>query len=230
MGSKKIIVYSANIGGYDEFRIPIIYDPNIRYILFTDNKYFKSDVWEVNHVDFVNDKLDNRRKARYIKINPHIVLPNHDISIWVDHCFTPRFENVNSLINNIKFTNNTNIMIFNHSWRSCIYQESEEVLKKKLEKPDIVKNQMEKYKKEGFPFDLGLFETGFIVRRNNDIVNNFNNVWSNEVVNFSGRDQLSQMYSSWKTKVSVDRILFGKSQYDNPFLERKKPHAVKLRF
>ena len=49
----KIVVYSVSTGGYDELKTPKVYDPNIRYILFTDNKYFKSDVWEVNHIDFI---------------------------------------------------------------------------------------------------------------------------------------------------------------------------------
>ena len=82
----KIIVYSVNTGGYDDFREPKIYDPNVRYILFTDNKYYKSKIWEICHTDFLPKNLDNRRKARYIKLNPHIVLPEHDVSIWVDHC------------------------------------------------------------------------------------------------------------------------------------------------
>ena len=88
----KVIVYSVNIGGYDLFNHPTKFDDNIRYILFTDNKYFKSNVWEVNHIDFLPNDLDNRLKARYLKTNPHKVLPEHDISLWVDHCFTPKFN------------------------------------------------------------------------------------------------------------------------------------------
>jgi hypothetical protein len=168
--------------------------------------------------------------ARYVKLNPHKLLPKHDISIWVDHCFTPKFNNSNLLLKNLNFTNKCNIMIFKHSWRNCIYEESEEVLRQKLDKVEIVNSQMQKYRKEGFPPNLGLFETGFIVRRNNELVNRFNDTWSNEVMSYSGRDQLSQMYSSWKTNLSIDRITYGKSCYDNPFLERKKSHSVKLRF
>ena len=99
----KIVIYSVSTGGYDELKTPKVFDPNVRYILFTDNKYFKSNVWEVNHVDFLDNDLDNRRKARYIKLNPHLVLPNHDISIWIDHCYVPRFNNTIELLNEIKF-------------------------------------------------------------------------------------------------------------------------------
>ena len=61
----KIVVYSVSTGGYDELKTPKVYDPNIRYILFTDNKYFKSDVWEVNHIDFIEDVYDNVKSPFY---------------------------------------------------------------------------------------------------------------------------------------------------------------------
>ena len=126
----KIIVYSVNTGGYDELRSPDVYDPNIRYILFTDNKYFKSDVWEVNHVDFVDSKLDNRRKARYIKINSHLVLPNHDISIWVDHCYKPKFNNAEEFLKEIGFFNN-NIMSYKHDVLDNVYIQNPKKLNNK---------------------------------------------------------------------------------------------------
>jgi hypothetical protein len=224
-----IIIYSVNIGGYDRFNTPKIYDKNTRYILFTDNKYIKSNVWEICHVDFL-PKMDNRLMARYIKLNPHKVLPKHDISIWIDHCFTPIIDDTNQLLEKLNFKDNTEIMNFKHSWRNCIYDESIEVINQKLDNKDIVVKQIEKYRNEGFPKKLGLFETGFMVRKNNDIVNRFNETWFDEVKNFSGRDQLSQMYSSWVNNLPITQINYGKSCYDNPFLEPKIKHTVKLRF
>jgi len=227
----KIIVYTANIGGYDHFNTPTTYDKNIRYIMFTDNKIIKTDVWEINHVNFLSDDITNRKKARYIKLNPHKVLPEHDISIWIDHCFTPRFNDAYELLKNMSFFKmNSEIMIFKHTWRTCIFSEAEEVLRKKLDEPKIVKSQMRRYMSEKFPQNLGLFETGFIVRNNNEHVNKFNELWWSEVSKGSGRDQLSNMYVSWKTKLPISPIELGKSQYDNPFLEPKKNHTVLLRF
>jgi hypothetical protein len=227
----KYIVYSANIGGYDFFNEPKIIDKNVRYILFTDNKYFKSDVWEVNYIDFLDDKMTSRKKARYLKLNPHKVLPNHDINIWIDHCFTPRFDNTIKLLNDMLFfKRKADIMIFKHSWRDCLFAEAEEVLLRKLDEPKVVKQQMKKYMSEGLPQKLGLFETGFIIRNNNEVVNKFNDLWWSEVYEGSGRDQLSCMYASWKTKLPIHRIETGKSCYDNPFLEPKQKHVVKLRF
>ena len=202
----KIIVYSVNTGGYDELRSPDVYDPNIRYILFTDNKYFKSDVWEVNHIDFVDSKLDNRKKARYIKINPHLVLPNHDISIWVDHCYKPKFNNAEEFLKEIGFFNN-NIMSYKHDVRQCIYSESEEVKQQRLDYDDIVNSQMSRYRIEGFPRNYGLFDSGFTIRKYNKVVNEFNDIWWSEVKNFSARDQLSQVYHRADAFACDDRHL-----------------------
>ena len=222
----KIIVYSVNTGGYDELRSPDVYDPNIRYILFTDNKYFKSDVWEVNHIDFVDSKLDNRRKARYIKINPHLVLPNHDISIWVDHCYKPKFNNAEEFLKEIGFFNN-NIMSYKHDVRQCIYSESEEVKQQRLDYDDIVNSQMSRYRIEGFPRNYGLFDSGFTIRKYNKVVNEFNDIWWSEVKNFSARDQLSQVYSSWKSCIEIKPIPFGSSIYSNKYLNPKVKHPRK---
>lgn len=217
-----IIVYSVNIGGYDDLRTPEVYDPNIRYILFTDNKYFKSKVWEINYIDFVDKKLDNRKKARFIKINPHIILPKHDISIWIDHCYKPKFKSVNELLKEINF--NDSVMCYKHDVRNCIYEESKVIINDKLEYPKIVNEQINKYRSENFPENYGLFDSGFTIRKNSKEVINFNNLWWNEVLNHSGRDQLSQVYSSWKTNTKINPIKIGSSIYNNKFLNQKIKH------
>ena len=220
------IIYSANIGGYDQFNTPTIIDKSARYILFTDNKYFKSKIWEIYHIDFIDKNLDNRKKARYIKTNPHLVLPNHEINIWIDHCYIPRFNDVNNLLKEINFNNN-NIMCYRHNVRTCIYTEANVVKTDKLDYPNIVDEQMNKYKMEGFPSKYGLFDSGFTIRKNNELVNKFNETWWNEIKNHSGRDQLSQIYSSWKTNVSITPISNGGNIYSNKYLNPKIKHPKK---
>ena len=220
----KIIVFSVNTGGYDELKDLSVVDKNVRYILFTDNKYFKSKVWEVNHVDFLSHVGNNRKIARYIKINSHLILPEHDISIWIDHCFTPKINNFTTIINDNPFEN---IMCYKHDERNCIYSESEKVLIDKLDHPNVVKKQMLRYVNENFPKNYGLFSTGFLVRKNNQNVKLFNETWWNEILNGSERDQLSQMYSSWKTKIKVDNFRHGQNVYSNPYLNKKIKHQNK---
>lgn len=222
----KKIIYSVNIGGYDDFKTPTIIDTNARYILFTDNKHFKSKVWEIYHIDFIDRNLDNRKKARFIKLNPHIVLPSHDINIWIDHCYIPRFSNTEVMLKELNI-NNINIMCYKHDVRNCIYKESEVVINQKLDFSNVVLDQMTKYKNDGFPTNYGLFDSGFTIRKNNDDVIRFNETWWNEVKNHSGRDQLSQVYSSWKTNVKITPILNGGNIYSNKYLNPKIKHPKK---
>lgn len=223
MSDIKVIVYSANIGGYDNFIDLKNYDPNVEYILFTDDSEFKSDVWEVKSVDFLTDTLDNRKKARYIKLNPHLVLPPHDISIWIDHCLEPRFEDVSELLKYLNF-GNSSIMCFPHPERDCLYDEGQVVLKLKLDTPEIVNNQMNRYHSMSFPRNYGLFENGFIVRRNNLKSKMFNETWWKEISKNSGRDQLSQMFVSWSIGVDITPILNCGLMADNIFLSEKIKH------
>jgi hypothetical protein len=220
----KIIIYSVNIGGYDMFKNPKNNDPNVRYILFTDNKYFKSDIWEVNHIDFVNDSFDSRLKSRFLKTNPHKVLPDHDVSIWIDHCFDFRFKDVNEMIKKIGFVDE-NIMLYKHDERNCIYDEGVKVSKLNLEIPSVVEVQMTKYRTEGFPENYGLYQTGFMFRKNNKLINQFNDIWWNEIKHHSGRDQLSQVYSAWKSGVTISPILNQGTVYSNTFLYPKVKHT-----
>lgn len=221
----KIIIYSANIDNYDDFKKISVEDPSVRYILFTDNKIFRSKTWEISHVDFLPNIKDKRRISRYLKVNSHLVLPNHDISIWIDHCFSPKIKNAIDFLLSIGF-NDQNIMCFQHDWRNCLYKESEEVKNLLLDDVNLVNEQIYKYKNEGFPQNLGLFSTGFLIRRNNEQIKNFNETWWNQINNYSGRDQLSQMYSSWKTNVKIGRIS-DLSVYNNPWISQKIKHSKK---
>jgi hypothetical protein len=219
----KIIVYSVNIGGYDEIKTPKTYDPNVEYILFTDDESVMSEVWKIYPIDFVDSKLDNRRKSRYLKLNSHLVLPEHDISIYVDNCFEPLFDDVNKLLEEINF-GNLNMMAYKHRERICTYVESHEVLKLNLDSKVIVNNQMKRYHNMGFPTNYGLYENGFLIRRNNLKIKFFNEAWWKELSKNSARDQLSQMFTSWLTGVDLTPILVGDNVYSNPFLSKTTTH------
>jgi hypothetical protein len=58
-------------------------------------------------------------------------------------------------------------------------------------------------------------------RENNDKVNKFNDVWWSEILRHSGRDQLSQVYSSWKVGAPIKPVVGFDTVYNNEFLEKK---------
>src|SRR5690625_7119636 len=42
-----IVVYTCNFGRYESVKPPVVVEPDIRYILFTDDPSLRSDVWEI---------------------------------------------------------------------------------------------------------------------------------------------------------------------------------------
>ena len=219
----KVIVYSANLNGYDDIVTPKVYDPNVEYILFTDDVNAKSDVWKIKPVDFLDQKLDGRKKARYIKVNSHLVLPEHDISIWVDGCFEPRFDNVEKMLEDMNF-GNSNVMIYKHPQRNCLYDEANVNLQYNRDTPQTVSIQMKRYHSMGFPKNYGLFETGFMIRKNTNRMKLFNEMWWTEIYKNSGRDQLSQMFVSWMSDIEIKPITVGENMDNNEFLHPRRSH------
>lgn len=221
----KIIVYSLDINGYDEIINPLMYDKNVRYILFSDDKTKTSKFWEVIYIDNI-EELDYRKLARYYKVNSHLVLPEHEISIYVDSSFTFNVLNISLIFEENDFSN-CELMCYKHFMRNCTYEESGAVIDLKTESEEVVSEQMSMYENEGFPKEFGLFETGLMIRRNNVKVNQFNSVWWEQIKNFSGRDQLSQVYSSWKSGVNICSFKKGDDIYSNSYLTKFRPHKKK---
>lgn len=219
----KIIVYSVIVNGYDDVKTPKEYDPNVKYILFTDDENIKSDVWEVKPVDFLKNIKDLRKKARYVKVNPHLILPDHDVSIWVDSCFEPRFTDTKKMLEDIGMDKN-NMMAYKHPERNCIFDEANSVIHWKLDTPETVSRQMKRYYDMGFQKNYGLYETGFLIRKNNNKVKNFNDTWWTEIKNNSGRDQLSHMFASWYSDVDTKPIEIGTNMDNNNFLHKRVKH------
>lgn len=220
---EKVIVYSVNINGYDEIITPKEYDPSVRYILFTDNENAKSDVWEIVQVKPLNQTKDLRKKSRYYKTNPHLILPEHEISIYVDANLEPRFTDVKKMLEDIGMDKN-NVMSYKHPERNCIFEEANAVIHFKLDSVETVSIQMKRYTNMGFPKNYGLFECGFMIRKNNNKVKNFNETWWTEILKNSGRDQLSQMFSSWYSDVDITPITIGERVESTPYLMPKQEH------
>ena len=220
---ERIIVYSVNVNGYDEIRKPREYDPNVKYILFTDDENVKSHVWEIKPVDFLKNIKDLRKKARYVKVNSHLILPEHDVSIWVDSCFEPRFTDTKKMLEEIGLDNN-NMMAYKHPERNCLFDEANAVIQYKLDTVGVVSIQMKRYRDMGFPKEYGLFETGFLIRKNNNKVKNFNETWWTEIKNNSCRDQLSHMIASWYSDVDTTPIKIGLTMDNNDFLHQRVKH------
>lgn len=225
---KKIVIFSCNFGNYDKIIEPLFKDSNVSYILFTDNSKLKTNIWKKILIDRKYLNIDPQIAAREIKLRPHLYLPkNHEINVWIDSCYQIRVINWEQFITlNLQ---TKDICLFKHPKRNCVYEEINECEKLKLDYSYLLNKQKEKYLKKGLPFNFGVYHTAVLIRKNNEKIKIFNELWREELINNSKRDQISFTYCLWKLEMETDIIKkeFGINLYKSEYFKRfkhLKPH------
>lgn len=181
-------MFSEDEKSYGGF-IPFTHEKeDVEYHAFT-NLNIQSDYWNVHNVDL---KFDNnaRKTARWYKTHPHEVLDDHDVSVWMDNqCyFTVRIQDLVQQYIGDKH----DFFVHRHGDMDCCYQEGfVSHYHYNLDNPEKIYKQLARYSEDKFPIHAGLFETGILLRRNIDSVKELNEMWWNEIDNYSIRDQIS---------------------------------------
>jgi hypothetical protein len=212
----KVVIYTAIFGGCDDLLEPKFIPDNCDFVCFTDSD-FKSDIWDVRKV--VPYYEQPVRNSRHYKTKPHIYLSEYEISIWMDGTFVVE-KDINDMVD--RYLSDVNMACFSHNNtaldpHNCIYASAEYILylgnknynkntspdrsieKSYKDNPELIKPQMEKYKKEGYPVDNGLVISGVLFRRHNeeDVIKVMEDWWT-EIKYHSHICQLSLPYAFWK--------------------------------
>ena len=145
----------------------------------------------------------------------HFYFPNYEYSLWVDGNITP-ISDIKILIK--EYLKDVSIVMFTHEYRSCIYEEAAACTERKKDSSDIIKKHMERYLAENYPKDNGLVANGILLRKHNDpkLIKTME-IWWNELNIGSSRDQLSFIYSTWKTGLKFG--LFPGLRENSPFFK-----------
>lgn len=229
--NKKIAVYSAIYGGFDDIKNQPKQTIDCDFIMFTDNKKLfeatNNKTWTIvedkREVTQNSEKLEKYKKtnlsrvvAKYYKCNPHQILSDYDYTIWIDG--SAQIKTANFVKDLIKKLGKNELMVFKHPERNNIYDEAEFCKDwPKYKDLDII-GQVQYYKKSGFPDNYGLSAGGMIVRKNKNLnVKNFNEGWWNENLDWTYQDQLSFEYVVWKTGVKLKRL--NLNLWSNKFIE-----------
>lgn len=201
----KKVIYTCITNGYDTLKDPTVVTEGYDYVCFTDDADMKSDIWQFRPLPKEVDEIPSNKKQRFIKINPHLFLKEYDFSIWIDGNVTIR-GNLDHFINYVMehkesfLKSKCSVFVPKHPWRDCIYKEAA-IVKEMLKDSSAVEKQIAKYEAEGFPKKYGLLQSNILLRKHNDPqCIKLMESWSNEVMNFSHRDQLSFNYVLWKSK------------------------------
>lgn len=220
----KNVIYTCITGKYDTLLDPTYITEGFDYICFTDNEDFKSKIWDIRPLPKETEELSQVKKQRYVKLNPHKLLHEYDISIWVDGNVSINGD-LNEFINST-IKKEISVYVPQHPSRNCIYAESKAVISMKKDKKEIVDPQMKRYEEEGFPKNYGLLQSNILLRKHNesDCIR-LMEAWFDELKENSHRDQLSFNYVLWKNSdinvVYMDKFIY-KSKWFKWNLGHKK--------
>lgn len=219
----RIIVYSVLVGDYEPLKEPEAMDPAARYILFTDNPDLKSEKWEV--VPFDTQGLSPRRASRLPKLLPHRYLPEHDISVYIDHSLTLIEPDIAGMARDA--LQGSEIAAYPHFERDCIYDEIEECLSLGKVERSRAEDFRKRLTKEQFPRQWGLLENALLVRRDTPVTRRVNELWFKEYITGPERDQFSLMYVLWRAEIPHAEIGNARSFRRSPHVRWTKHHGAR---
>ena len=113
-----ITIYTCITNGYDEIPNEHYYDPDIKYVCFTDGSIEHKEPWEFRDIPIEHECP--RRLSAYPKINPHKLFPVGSKVAWIDGCYvmTKKYaEETKRILNTHPFT------IMRHTERFTYYDE-----------------------------------------------------------------------------------------------------------
>lgn len=189
------VVYTCITGNYDNLK-NINIEEGWDYVCFTDTN-IESDVWDIRPIPSMINNLSRVKQQRFIKMNPHKVLPEYEESIWIDGNLLLT-GSLTDLYNDV-IDDSHSVYFKKHLDRICIFQELDACIKYKKENADVI-NRLRKYYTDcGFPKGYGLYETNIIIRKHNDPdCIRLMDAWTIEMLKGSHRDQLSLNFCIWQ--------------------------------
>lgn len=193
------MIYTAIFGGRDTLKDPKIRTPGARYVCFTDEP-LRSDVWEIVRAP-VEDGSP-RRTSRTYKLLPHRYFET-EYSLWVDASFCINVD-VRTLME--CYLARADLALFNNPVADCVYELSERLIQIRLDSPDRIRSQIQRYRSEGLPERGGVLHGAVLLRRHTPEIARFNEAWWDEYQRGSVRDVLSLRYCSWRLGIPVGII------------------------
>ena len=182
----RIAIVTASIGA-NKLLEPIKFD-GVDYHAFTDQP--EAPGWQRHDlVRFSSDEhFRNRRDAKVYKVLPFAFIPDYDYYIWVDSTHVVEVSPTEIID---AYLQDTDVAVFRHPQRDCVYVEGEFVKKIRRDFPNLLEDQLDFYRDVGYPEHNGLYELPVRVQRNNLLTQRMGWKWWEQICMFSSRDQIS---------------------------------------
>ena len=214
----KKVIFTALTGNYDKLEQPLVTDPEYDYVCLTDRDG-RDGVWELRRIPL--DEPNPILRARYAKLHPHLLLPEYDLSVFMDAnlCIAGAgfYETVNKWAEEPLATTPFGaegavpvpFAVLQHPRRDCVWEEL-----RKCYFHDKVSTSSAIYwhgylKQISMPRHFGLIETNVLARLHNDpLIKQLDDKWW-ELLQLSRctRDQLSFTPAIYGQNVRLSYLL-----------------------
>lgn len=206
-----VVIYTAVFGGYDTLE-----PSKFQSVCLTDGSVPIPPKWKQ---ELVLGLQGPKHASRYCKILAHELFPTADYSIYIDGSASISISPEQAID---KFLLDSDIAVFPHPDRPCVYDEGEAVIRFRKAKALDVELQLARYVSEGYPRNNGLANCCVVIRKHTSEIEELNNLWWQEYLVGAPRDQLSFDYACWKLGIIYDKITPG-----NPFT-RDCPYFTRI--
>ncbi len=201
-----LVVYTALFGAHEKLlEQGVARSSSARFICFTDDASLTSSTWEICHVEPLFP-ADPRRSQRDIKIRGHQLLHESDVWMYIDN--TVRLKAPPEKI--------VDAWLGDADWAAI--NQPQETLWEEFEKNRELSKEVESRLNEQLSdysthhrdaLDSKPVWNGFFVRRNNEKVASFAELWFAHVCRYAARDQLSMMVALGQRPLELARIDAG---------------------
>lgn len=212
---RRFLVYTAVFGGYDRVYPPIMMEPELDYVIVTDDALMLVPGWRIHVVEGARFPT-NKAANLYFRALIHRELPGYDASLYVDGNL--RLIGKTSTLFPKFLESGAALGVYPHPLRRRVVDEAEAcILRGKVVDPAAIRMEIAAYAADGFPDDQGLIYTGVLLKNHRaPDLDPAMSMWSLLFQKYCTRDQLSLPYVKWKVGFSC-AYLGAYLQHPNPY-------------
>ena len=212
------VIYTVLTGNYDKLEQPLVTDPSYDYVCLSDMDG-QDGVWQIRRIP--QEESNPVLRSRYAKMHPHLLLPEYDLSVYMDANLCVAGAAFYDIID--KWAENPDkavpfgkadspqipFAVVQHPERDCVWDELRKCfLKDRISTASAIK-WYRYLKGTGMPRHTGLAEANVLVRlHNNQSVIGLDERWWELLLKSAClRDQLSFTPAIHEENVSLSLLL-----------------------
>jgi len=219
---RSVVIYTSLFGNYDRLPPIVVDKSNLEFVCFTDQD-ITADGWKIEKNKPSGN--DPNLSAKYYKLHPHKLFPDHAASLFVD-ANTLFLGKIDAFLGRWLLFND--LVMWSHPERDDYLDEAEAIILSAKDAPDRVCRQMAAYESANVPRHAGLYEASFIWRRHHvEEIRHLMEKWWEQINQYSKRDQTSLYYLLHTTGPTPRALPHSLGTSRDNILFSKLPHCPK---